>query len=169
LLEKLVHRYRGLRLVIAGDGPLRGELEHTLKERGLTRSVVFTGWLPHEEVAGLIRQFDVALAPYSQPEHAFYFSPLKLFEYMSCGVPVVAAALGQIAEIVRDGETGLLYPPDELDALTEACDRLLADPALRQRLGQAAAKEIRGLYTWDQNAARVVELARALILARQNG
>ena len=70
---------------------------------------------------------------------------------------------------MRDGETGLLYPPDELDALTEACDRLLADPALRQRLGQAAAKEIRGLYTWDQNAARVVELARALILARQNG
>jgi len=169
LLERLVQRYRGLRLVIVGDGPLRGELEHTLKERGLTRSVVFTGWLPHEEVAELIRQFDVALAPYSKPEHAFYFSPLKLFEYMSCGVPVVAAALGQIAEIVRDGETGLLYPPGELDALTAACDRLLADPALRQHLGQAAAKEIQGLYTWDQNAARVVELARALIRAWQDG
>src|SRR2546425_9108680 len=166
LLERLVHRYRGLRLVIVGDGPLRGELEHTLKERGLTRSVVFTGWLPHEEVAELIRQFDVALAPYSKPEHAFYFSPLKLFEYMSCGVPVVAAALGQIAEIVRDGETGLLYPPGEMDALIGACDRLLADPALRQRLAQAAAKEVHGLYTWDQNAARVVELARALIAAR---
>ena len=169
LLERLVQRYRGLRLVIVGDGPLRGELEHTLKERGLTRSVVFTGWLPHEEVAELIRQFDVALAPYSKPEHAFYFSPLKLFEYMSCGVPVVAAALGQIAEIVRDGETGLVYPPGELDALTAACDRLLADPALRQHLGQAAAKEIQGLYTWDQNAARVVELARALIRAWQDG
>ena len=169
LLERLVQRYRGLRLVIVGDGPLRGELEHTLKERGLTRSVVFTGSLPHEEVADLIRQFDVALAPYSKPEHAFYFSPLKLFEYMACGVPVVAAALGQIAEIVRDGETGLLYPPDELDALTAACDRLLADPALRQRLGQAAAKEVHGLYTWDRNAARVVELTRALIRARQDG
>src|SRR5437899_10120693 len=149
LLERLVQRYRGLRLVIVGDGPLRGELEHTLKERGLTRSVVFTGWLPHEEVAELIRQFDVALAPYSKPEHAFYFSPLKLFEYMSCGVPVVAAALGQIAEIVRDVETGLFYPTGELDGLTAACDRLLADPALRQHLGQAAAKEIQGLYTWD--------------------
>src|SRR5438309_434774 len=169
LLERLVHRYRGLRLVIVGDGPLRGELEHTLIERGLTRSVVFTGWLPHEEVAELIRQFDVALAPYSKPEHAFYFSPLKLFEYMSCGVPVVAAALGQIGEIVRDGETGLLYPPGELDALIGACDRLLADPALRQRLGQAAAKEVHGLYTWDHNATRVVELARALIATRGTG
>src|SRR2546428_5910871 len=166
LVERLVQRYRGLRLVIVGDGPLRGELEHTLKERGLTRSVVFTGWLPHEEVAELIRQFDVALAPYSKPEHAFYFSPLKLFEYMSCGIPVVAAALGQIAEIVRDGETGLLYPPGEMDALIGACDRLLGDPALRQRLAQAAAEEGPGLYTWGQNAARVVELARALIAAR---
>jgi len=70
---------------------------------------------------------------------------------------------------VRDGETGLLYPPGELDGLTVACDRLLADPALRQRLGQAAAKEIHGLYTWDQNAARVVELARALIATRGTG
>src|SRR3989454_3198375 len=169
LLERLVQRYRGLRLVIVGDGPLRGELEHTLKERGLTRSVVFTGSLPHEEVADLIRQFDVALAPYPRPEHAFYFSPLKLFEYMACGVPVVAAALGQIAEVVRDGETGLLYPPGEMDALIGACDRLLADPALRQRLAQAAAKEGHGLYTWDHNATRVVELARALIRAWQGG
>src|SRR5438128_6825336 len=127
LLERLVQRYRGLRLVIVGDGPLRGALEHTLKERGLTRSVVFTGWLPHEEVAELIRQFDVALAPYSKPEHAFYFSPLKLFEYMSCGIAVAVAGLGQIAEVVQDGETGLLYPPGELDGLTVACDRLLAD------------------------------------------
>src|SRR5947209_7279936 len=169
LLERLVQRYRGLRLVIVGDGPLRGELEHALKERGLTRSVVFTGSLPHEEVADLIRQFDVALAPYPRPEHAFYFSPLKVFEYMACGIPVVAAGLGQIVEVVRDGETGLLYPPGELDALTVACDRLLADPALRQRLGQAAAKEVHGLYTWDQNAARVVELARALIATRGTG
>ena len=57
----------------------------------------------------------------------------------------------------------------DLDAVMAACDRLLADPALRQRLGQAAAKEVHGLYTWDQNAARVAELARALIRARQNG
>jgi len=130
---------------------------------------VFTGSLPHEEVAKLIPQFDVALAPYSKPEHAFYFSPLKLFEYMACGIAVAVAGLGQIAEVVQDGETGLLYPPGELDGLTVACDRLLADPALRQRLGQAAAKEIHGLYTWDQNAARVVELARALIATRGTG
>jgi glycosyltransferase involved in cell wall biosynthesis len=167
LLERLIPRYRDLRLVIAGDGPLRGELERDLRERGLAQSAVFTGSLPQEEVATLIRLFDVALAPYPQPRHAFYFSPLKLFEYMACGVPVVAAGLGQIAEVVCDGETGLLYPPGELDALTAACDRLLADPALRRRLGQAAAEAIHGRYTWDVNAARVAERARSLIAARE--
>ena len=166
LLGRLVSRHPGLRLVIVGDGPLRGALERELREWNLTRSAVLTGWLPHAEVAALVRQFDVALVPYSRPDHDFYFSPLKLFEYMACGVPVVAAALGQIEEVVRDGETGLLYPPGEQDALLAGCERLLNDPDLRRRLGWVAAKEIRNHYTWDHNAERVVELARHLVAAR---
>ena len=166
LLDRLVSRHPGLRLVIVGDGPLRGALERELRERGLTRSAVLTGWLPHTEVAALVRQFDVALAPYSRPDHDFYFSPLKLFEYMACGVPVVAARLGQIEEVVRDGETGLLYPPGQQEALLAACERLLTDPDLRRRLGWVAAKEIRNHYTWDRNSERVVELARHLMATR---
>ena len=57
----------------------------------------------------------------------------------------------------------------DLDVVMPACDRLLADPGLRQRLGQAAAKEVHGLYTWDHNAARVAELARSVVAARGVG
>lgn len=166
LLERLVEVRPNVSLVLTGDGPLRRDLERDVWERGLSRSVVFTGPLPQPEVAELIRHFDVALAPYPLPEHDFYFSPLKLFEYMGCGTPVVAAGLGQIAEVVRDGETGLLYPPGDLDALTARCDLLLSDPTLRRRLGRAAAEEVHARYTWDHNAARVAELARALVAAR---
>jgi glycosyltransferase involved in cell wall biosynthesis len=164
--DRLVRRHPDLRLIIVGDGPLRGQLEATFRDLGIARNALFTGALPHDEIPGVIRQFDVALAPYTRPEHAFYFSPLKLFEYMACGVPVVAARLGQIGEVVRHGETGLLYPPGDIDALTDACEQLLGDTALRCRLGQAAAKETRGRYTWDHNAARIVELARSLIERR---
>ncbi len=167
LLSRLVGRFPDLRLVIVGDGQLRGELERDLEERGLAHSAVFTGSLPHEEVAALIHRFDVALAPYPRPAHDFYFSPLKLFEYMACGAPVVAASLGQIAEVVRDGETGLLYPPGQLDALVASCDRLLEDTDLRRRMGRAAAKEIHARYTWDHNAARVIDLAQDLMAARR--
>jgi glycosyltransferase involved in cell wall biosynthesis len=166
LLGRLCPRYPNLRLVIVGNGPLRAEVQRGLEELGLGQRIVFTGGVPYEDIPGLIRQFDVALAPYAELGHPFYFSPLKLFEYMACGVPVVAARLGQIAEVVRDGTTGLLYPPGELDALAAACDRLLTDPALHRRLGQAAAEEIHSHYTWDHNAVRTTELARALITAR---
>lgn len=166
LLEKLEPRHPDLQMVIAGDGPLRSEIQGEFDRRGLGRSVVFTGWVSHEEVPQLVREFDIALAPYSEREHLWYASPMKLFEYMACGRPVVAPALGQIEEVVRDGETGLLYSYGDPDGLATACERLLADRALRERLGRAAAEQLDGRYTWDSNAARVAELATELIPAR---
>ena len=167
LLARLSKRSPGLRLVIAGDGQLRDELERGFKKRGLDQRVHFTGALPHEEVPTVIRQFDIALAPYPKADHDFYFSPLKLFEYLACGVPVVAARLGQIAEVVTDGKTGLLYPPGNLEALAARCEKLIANPRLRIAIGQAAARLIHSKFTWDNNAARVAKLAGALIAARK--
>jgi glycosyltransferase involved in cell wall biosynthesis len=166
VLARVSARHPGVRLVIAGDGPLRAELERSLNERGLAGRVVFTGAVAHDQVPAVIRQFDVALAPYPALDHPFYFSPLKLFEYMACGVPVVAANCGQIAEMIRDGETGLLHPPGDLDALADACDALLRNPKKRLLLGQSAAQFVRANFTWDRNATRAVDLARGLIESR---
>jgi glycosyltransferase involved in cell wall biosynthesis len=169
LIAQLRQRHPSLRLVIAGDGQLRPQLERSLHEKGVAEAVIFTGAVSHMEMPGIIRQFDVALAPYPPLDHAFYFSPLKVFEYMACGVAVVAANCGQIAEIIRDNETGLLYPPGDLSALTAACHRLLANPKLRFALGQAAAGLIRHQYTWEQNAARITALVTSLIAAKKSG
>jgi glycosyltransferase involved in cell wall biosynthesis len=163
LFEKLARRHEGLRLVIAGDGPLKEALSADIAKRGLGSRTVLTGALPQEEIPRLLREFTAALAPYPRPEHPFYFSPLKLFEYMACGVPVVATALGQIADVVRDGETGLLCPPGDMDALEAACDRLLSDPALRRRVGLAAAREVSERYTWDANARQIARIAGGLL------
>lgn len=160
LLERLAKRHPSVQMIIAGDGPLRDELFQAFVARSLSDRVVFTGALAHEEVADVVRLFDIAVAPYDETDHLFYFSPLKLFEYMGCGAPVVAAALGQIAEVVRDGDNGLLYAPGDPDALAGACERLLDDPALRQRLGRAAAVAVHSRYTWAANARRIIELVR---------
>ena len=162
LLKRLVGRFDGLRLVIAGDGPLRPELERAITSAGLARAAVFTGSIPHEQVPALIRTFDLALAPYDRFERPFYFSPLKLFEYMACGIPVVAADLGQIAEII-DGDSGRVYPAGDLAGLTAACEELLGDPVLRRRQGEAAADKVHSRHTWAHNAARVTDLARSLL------
>jgi glycosyltransferase involved in cell wall biosynthesis len=159
LLARLAPRHPGVRLVFVGQGPLQGPLECELRARGLGPAAVFTGNLPQAQVAGLLRLFDLALAPYPRLAHDFYFSPLKLFEYLASGTAVVASKLGQIAEVLRDGETGLLYPPGDLDGLFEACERLLADPGLRRRLGAAGAAEVHQRYTWERNAERVGQVA----------
>lgn len=161
ILGALVARGRPVRMVIAGDGQLRAELEREFRQRDLDGYVCFTGALDHHAVAALTAQLDIALAPYPQLDHAFYFSPLKLFEYMGAGAAVVASRIGQIAEVVRDGETGVLTPPGDVAAVVSACERLIAEPDIRRALGQAASRQVHATYTWDHNAERAVDLARS--------
>ena len=162
LLQRLRSHGCDAQLVIAGDGPLRRVLEKEISRRDLAQHAVITGLVPHEEVPALIRQFDVALAPYGKQEHSFYFSPLKLFEYMGCGVPVVAPRLGQIGEVIRDRETGLLYQAGDLDAMVSCCEQLLTNPEMRREIGGAAATEIHERYTWDHNARKIINLVGTL-------
>ncbi|HKF41568.1 MAG TPA: glycosyltransferase family 4 protein [Thermoanaerobaculia bacterium] len=166
LFEKLARRHEGLQLVIVGNGPLKSATFSEISKLGLASRTVLTGAIPQGEIPPLLREFAAALAPYPRPEHPFYFSPLKLFEYMACGAPVVASAIGQIAEVVQDGKTGFLCPPGDLDAFEAACNGLLSDPSLRRSVGEAAAREVAQHYTWDANARRVCEIARALIESR---
>jgi glycosyltransferase involved in cell wall biosynthesis len=162
LLASLLDTHPSLRMLLVGDGSLRDEFQDSLRVRGLTDHVVFAGAVPHEDVPALIRQFDIALAPYPALNHDFYFSPLKVFEYMACGVVTVASHCGQLTELIRDGETGVLYPPGDLNALTAACAGLLNNPKRRSTLGQSAAHHVRENFTWERNAQRAVELAREL-------
>jgi glycosyltransferase involved in cell wall biosynthesis len=101
---------------------------------------------------------DAAVAPYA-PTESFYFSPLKVFEYMAAGLPVAASRIGQIGEVIRDGVNGLLLPPGDPEALAAALERLCRDRALRMRLGQAARATALKEHTWDAVAGKILRLA----------
>jgi glycosyltransferase involved in cell wall biosynthesis len=146
-----------LRLAVVGDGPARAALERQAAVLGLGDRVTFTGLQPREAIPALVAGFDIAL----QPLVVAYASPLKVFEYMAAGRAIVAPAQPNIREILRDGETALLFDPAEAGAMWRAIRRLAGDAALRRRLGEAARAEIaRRDYTWRGNAARVVDWAR---------
>lgn len=155
-------RHPGLHALIVGDGPLRAEIAREVARLGLESHVTLTGAVPHATVPSFIRACDVALAPYPAAPHTFYFSPLKVYEYMACGVPVVGARLGQLAEVVEDGVTGRLYAAGDLDAFVEACHDLLAHPAAARRMGGRAAEVVATRHTWRHNASRVAALAATL-------
>jgi glycosyltransferase involved in cell wall biosynthesis len=155
----LLHRRNPhTRLLIVGDGTERDRLERDVEQRGLVAAVQFTGAVAPEDVPGLLRSMDVAVAPYPQ-RRDFYFSPLKVYEYMAAGLPVVASAIGQLTDVLRHGENGLLCPPGDAAALANTLDQLRHDSALRTRLGQAARAEVLQAHTWDAVVQRIFALA----------
>jgi glycosyltransferase involved in cell wall biosynthesis len=147
-----------VRLVVIGDGPHRVELAERATSAGV--DTIFTGAVPYERIPAYLAALDLAVAPYASSEQ-FYFSPLKLVEYLAAGLPVVAADVGDLAHCVRPGETGWLYPPGDVEALAEAMRAALGDELAARRLARAGRAHARVEHSWKVNAERLVELARA--------
>ncbi len=104
--------------------------------------------------------FDVCAMPSPRTEFfAYHSSPMKLFEYMASGRPILSSDLPAVAEVVRNGETALLVPPGDV-AFADALRRLYDDPLLRERLGKAAQNEA-PRYSWQARAERILQAARA--------
>jgi len=147
------------RLLVIATGPQEAAGRARATDLGLDDAVVFTGAVAHAAMPGLLAALDIGVAPYlAVPD--FYFSPLKLYEYMAAGVAVVASDAGAIATLVRAGETGLLCPPGDADAVAGALACLASDPTLRARLGAAARAEAER-HTWAVNARVIAGLASA--------
>ena len=147
-----------LRLLLVGDSPERAAIEERLAQVQATGSATLTGAVAPQDVPAWLRQMDVGVAPY--PDLAqFYFSPLKIYEYMAASLPVVASRVGQLDEVVTDQVTGLLYPAEDAAGLQAALAHLRANPALCHALGQAARAEALSQHTWDNVVARILAIA----------
>ncbi len=156
--ELLARRHADARLLIVGDGPGSRHLQDELATRGLLDVSRATGAVEPAQVPSLLTSMTVAVAPYAG-EAGFYFSPLKVFEYMAAGLPIVASRLGQLAAILEDGVTGLLCPADDPDALAAALERLYHEADLRVRLGRAARAQAVQEHSWDSVCQRLLEIA----------
>ncbi|MFQ5515453.1 MAG: glycosyltransferase family 4 protein [Myxococcota bacterium] len=146
------------RLLVVGDGPARKSLETELARLDLGAATRLVGQVPPEAVPGLLASMDVAVAPYPELD-GFYFSPLKLYEYMAAGVSVIASRIGQIQRVITDGVDGLLCPPGDASALAASLARLREDPQLARRLGSAARRRAREEHSWRRVAERILEIA----------
>jgi glycosyltransferase involved in cell wall biosynthesis len=172
-------------LLLVGDGPLRPALEHHVHRAGLEEAVTFTGPVAHEDMPAYLAAMDVAVAPYPAGVcntplkefsltsacggEGFYFSPLKLFEYMAMGRPVVVSRVGGAAPVIVEGETALQFDPGDHAGLVACLQRLRRDATLCRELGRTASALIQSSYTWRHNAARVVSWVEPLVAARQAG
>ena len=148
---------RPWKLRIIGDGPERAALEE--QAAGLGIEVDFRGAVAPADMPGQLAGSAIGVAPYPDlgGEQQQYFSPLKVYEYLAAGLPVVASAVGQLPQIL--GELGTLVPPSDPAALAAAIDTLAADPVLRGKLGWRGRVQAEEKHSWAGAVDRILDLA----------
>jgi glycosyltransferase involved in cell wall biosynthesis len=169
VLLQALFRVPGARgLIIGGheQEPDLGRLRALAGSLNIDDRVTFTGLVPPRSVPELLARADILALP--NPASAIstlYTSPLKLFEYLAAGRPIVASDLPSMREVLRNDVNGLLVTPGDPDALASALRRLIGDPALRERLARAASDSA-AEYTWDRRAEHLEALFHDLTRAR---
>lgn len=144
-----------VRLLLVGDGPARPFVEENVRRLNLEKFVTITGFLPHARIPQLLAVADVVTVPYPKLPQEMWFSPLKLYEYMAAGRAIVASSAGQIKNVIRHNENGLLVTPGDVADLADACLHLLQNEAERRRLGQNARHEAETEHAWSRQIERV--------------
>jgi len=160
-IRRLRERGVGVSGVFIGDGP---ELPAVRNEAAGLDNVVFTGALPHDTMPACMAAADIGVAPFDVSAHrplaiGFYWSPLKIFEYMATGLPVVAPAIPRIAALVEDGREGLLYDPSRPEGLPDALERLV-DVNVRRQLGDAARRRALREFSWKAHCEALDQALR---------
>jgi glycosyltransferase involved in cell wall biosynthesis len=153
-VARLVHG-QSVHLLLIGDGSERARVMAAAHTLGVGRHVTAMGAVHPSEVPALVAACDVGALPASND----YGHPMKLLEYAAAGLPTVAPDLSPVREVVRDGVTGLLFPPGNTEALSEALARLVSDEPLRRRLGARARVDVAQRASWRERARLLVARA----------
>lgn len=156
-LPAVLKAHPAARFLFVGDGGRKTPAQELCRNLGVSDATVFTGIVPQQEAPPYLAACDVLVAPHSwNRKEAFIGSPTKLFEYMAAGKGIVASRLGQIGEVIEHEKTGLLVPPDDMDALGLAITRLLSSPSLSREMGARARTMVLGRYTWQRNVEEIL-------------
>lgn len=157
-VPQVVATLPNVRFLIVGDGPQRDKLFLRVQKLKLADKVLFTGHVAHGEVPWYINCGDVCVAPYFAPEgRCWWFSPLKLFEYMACGKAVIVSDIPGIADHVKKHRAGRAVPAGDSVSLSEAIIELLNDAKSRREMGERGRQAVLSSYDWREIAKSIAE------------
>ncbi|MYH30051.1 MAG: glycosyltransferase [Acidobacteria bacterium] len=163
-MRRLREEGRDVSCVLIGSGPELPRVREAARRVGGVRCI---GDVPHDAMPACLAAADVGAAPFEVAAHpplslGFYWSPLKVFEYMAAGLPVVAPRIERLQRLVRDGQEGVLYDAREPGALARAIDAL-SDATRRRRLGAAARRRVVERFGWDVHCERLAAAIQAAL------
>jgi len=162
----ILRRMPDARLLLVGGGSQREALEARVEELGIGHAVIMTGRVPHAEIDRYYSLVDVLAYPRLHMRLTDLVTPLKPLEAMALKKPVVASDVGGHRELIRDGETGILFKAGDEASLIEATVKLLGDPALWPRITEAGRKYVDEERTWARSVARYKSVYERLLAQR---
>lgn len=164
-LEAVRAAVSGTRLLIVGSGPYEPELRALVAERGVDEHVVFTGEVPYDELAAHFHVGDVFATPCRHRKMGLEVEALGavFLQASAVGRPAIGGRVGGVGDAIRDGETGLLVDPHDDAAIADALIKLLGDPVLAKKMGDAGAAWVHRDLTWDAIAERLKGLLVATV------
>ena len=152
------------RFLIVGDGIMKKECMNLAENIGLSYRFIFTGSVLHEHIPLYINASDVCVAPFTKTRNEkIGLSPLKLYEYMACGKPVVASNIKGVGDLLEHEQTGIAVPPDKPDELATAIIKLLQNESIRKQIGTNGRKCIVKNHSWTSVAEKVADVCQILI------
>jgi len=156
--SKIVKQIPNAKLVIVGNGPIKNRLMNLVKQKKLSKSVIFTGKIPSKKLPSIFAASDLFVLPSLMEGFG-----IVLLEAMACGKPCIATKAGGTEDIIVNGETGFLAPIGDCISLYQAINALLANPDLAQKFGKAGLNRVRKNFTWNIIAKRTINTYRNII------
>lgn len=154
----IIRQFQDIHFLLVGGESVRKRLEEFVRNNGISEYISFTGNVPFDQIPSYIAAMDITVMPNSNS----YGSPIKIFEYMAMGKPVIAPKLGPVEEIITDGREGLLINPNIKDELEHSILRLCNDGKLRNEMGINARRTVLEHHTWEKNSERVIQIFLSL-------
>ncbi|MDE2060646.1 MAG: glycosyltransferase family 4 protein, partial [candidate division NC10 bacterium] len=162
--ERLRRAYPEASIQVLGPLELAGvRREYAFVDGWGAYGVEYLGRVPHRDILKWLQRARVGLIPWLPTPNHLKGTPVKLFEYMLAGIPVVASGFGFISLIVRDTGCGLLVPPGDAAALSKAIEVLLRDPSKAVEMGQRGRIAVLDRYNWGSEEKKLVALYESLV------
>ena len=163
IMETILIKFPDSKFLLIGSGGGQDDrVQKFVAQHGFERRVLMPGYIAHDEIPAYLALMDVVLAPYPRLPF-FYYSPVKIFEYMAAGKPVVTTAIGQIEEIIEHNVNGILCRADDFEQINRQIERLLMEPQERARIGENARRTIAERHTWMHKAQQWDKICSAVL------
>ncbi|MEO0232996.1 MAG: glycosyltransferase family 4 protein [candidate division WOR-3 bacterium] len=156
--QKVLEKYKNVKLLLGGTGPLEEEIKFLVAKMNLKDSVKFLGWVPREELPKIMKEADFIVVPSIVTETGDTEGlPTVIIEAMGMGLPVIASDVGGIRDIIKDGVNGLLAVPGNVEDLSFKMMKIIENEELKKKLSKEG-KETAKNYRWDKIAKFYIHL-----------